>query len=113
VLFFPPGVYLTGTVLMRSNVKLYVDSGALIRGSRKATDYSVPPSTPGTRPLNRALVLFDNVENAGIAGRGAIDMQGYPWLWHDYQPDIGDGSARSEEGLVNDPTRPRHQALHR
>ena len=94
-------------------MKLYVDSGALIRGSRKATDYSVPPSTPGTRPLNRALVLFDNVENAGIAGRGAIDMQGYPWLWHDYQPDIGDGSARSEEGLVNDPTRPRHQGLHR
>jgi Pectate lyase superfamily protein len=106
VLFFPPGVYLTGTVLMRSNVKLYVDSGALIRGSRKATDYSVPPSPPGTRPLNRALVLFDNVENAGIAGRGAIDMQGYPWLWHDYQPDIGDGSARSEEGLVNDPHGP-------
>ena len=36
-------------------------------------------------------------------GRGAIDMEGYPWLWHDFQPDIGDGKSRSEEGLVNDP----------
>jgi len=32
VLFFPAGVYLTGTVLMQSNVKLYIDAGALIRG---------------------------------------------------------------------------------
>ncbi len=32
-------------------------------------------------------------------------MQGYPWLWHDFQPDTGDGQARSDEGLVNDPHR--------
>jgi hypothetical protein len=36
-------------------------------------------------------------------GRGAIDMEGYPWLWHDVQPDTGDGKARTDEGLVNDP----------
>ena len=30
-------------------------------------------------------------------------MQGYPWLWHDIQPDTGDGRARTPEGLVNDP----------
>lgn len=35
VLFFPTGVYLTGTILMKSNVKLYVDAGALIRGSQQ------------------------------------------------------------------------------
>jgi len=56
----------------------------------------------GARPL-RALVVFNNVENAGLMGRGDIDMEGYPWLWHDFQPDTGDGKARSEEGLVNDP----------
>jgi len=106
VLYFPAGLYLTGTVRMKSNVKLYIDAGALLRGSRHASDYWSPPAPPGVRPLNRSLVLFDHVENAGLAGRGAIDMQGYPWLWHDYQPDLGDGSARSEEGLVNDPHGP-------
>ena len=35
VLFFPAGIYLTGTVMMKSNVKLYVDAGAVIRGSRQ------------------------------------------------------------------------------
>jgi len=105
VLFFPAGVYLTGTVLMQSNVKLYLDAGALIRGSRKSADYVSPPMPAGARPL-RALVVFNNVENAGLMGRGAIDMEGYPWLWHDFQPDSGDGQSRSEEGLVNDPHGP-------
>ena len=102
VLFFPAGVYLTGTVVMQSNVRLYVDAGAVIRGSRKNADYVSPPLPAGTRPL-RALVVFNNVENAGLMGRGAIDMEGYPWLWHDFAPDTGDGKARTEEGLVNDP----------
>ena len=102
VLFFPAGVYLTGEIVMQSNVKLYVDAGALIRGSRHSADYVSPPMPAGGRPL-RAMVVFNNVENAGLAGRGSIDMEGYPWLWHDFAPDTGDGKARSEEGLVNDP----------
>jgi Glycosyl hydrolases family 28 len=102
VLFFPAGIYLTGTILMQSNVKLYVDVDAVIRGSRKSADYVSPPMPSGSRPL-RALVVFNNVQNAGLMGKGAIDAEGYPWLWHDFQPDLGDGSARSEEGLVNDP----------
>jgi hypothetical protein len=103
VLFFPPGVYLTGTVLMQSNVKLYVDAGAQIRGSRKAADYHPLPAPPGSRPI-RAMFIFDKIENAGLMGKGSIDMQGYPWLWHDFQPDdTADADARDEEGMVNDP----------
>jgi hypothetical protein len=102
VLFFPPGVYLTGTVLMKSNVRLYVDAGAVIRGSGKSADYVSAPSAPPGRPL-RALIVFDSVENAGLAGRGAIDMEGYPGLWHDFQPDTSDGRARDAEGKVQDP----------
>ncbi len=105
ILFFPAGVYLTGTIVMQSNVTLYIDAGALIRGSRKSADYGSPPMPAGARPL-RALVVFNDVENAGLMGRGTIDMEGYPWLWHDFQPDTGDGKARSEEGLVNDPHAP-------
>jgi hypothetical protein len=102
VLFFPPGVYLSGTILMKSNVRLYVDAGALIRGSTKSADYPSPPVPPGARPL-QAFVIFDNVENASLAGRGAIDMDGYPRLWHDFQPDTSDGRARDADGKVLDP----------
>src|ERR1035438_4154730 len=80
VLYFPPGIYLTGTVSMKSNVKLYVDAGALIRGSTKSADYPSVPTPAGGRQL-RALIVFNDVENAGLAGRGAIDMDGYPRPW--------------------------------
>jgi hypothetical protein len=105
VLFFPKGgVYLTGLVAMKSNVKFYVEAGAAIKGSIKNADYVLPPATGAVgRRRERALFFFENVENASIMGRGTVDAQGYPWLWHDIQPDTGDGKARTPEGLVNDP----------
>ena len=104
VLFFPTnGVYLTGTLLMKSNVKLYVDMGAVIRGSGKSADYTPAPAPAGGRPPSRALIVFNNVENAGLMGRGTIDMDGYPKLWFDFAPDTSDGRARSDNGLVKDP----------
>ena len=102
VLYFPPGIYLTGTVVMKNNVKLYVDAGAVLRGSTKNEDYPTPPASTVGRAM-RALIVFTGVENAGLAGRGAIDMQGYPKLWHDFQPDTSDGKARDADGKVNDP----------
>ena len=94
VLFFPAGVYKTGTVVMKSNVKFYVDAGAVVRGSTKAADYGTP---------RKALFVFDGCTNVGLAGRGTIDMDGYPRLWHDFQPDTGDGRARDADGKVIDP----------
>jgi hypothetical protein len=102
VLFFPAGVYLTGTVLMKSNVKLYVDLGAVIRGSTRNSDYGSAPAPVEARRF-RALVVFDNVENARLMGPGTIDMDGYPKLWHDFQPDTSDGRARDADGKVLDP----------
>jgi len=94
VLFFPPGVYKTGTVVMKSNVRFYVDAGAVVKGSTNAADYGTP---------RKAMFVFDNCDNAGLAGRGAIDMDGYPRLWHSFQPDTGDGHARDADGKVIDP----------
>ena len=102
VLYFPPGVYLTGTVFMKSNVKLYVAAGAVIRGSSKNADYISAPTPPGGRQL-RAFIIFDHVENAGLMGQGTLDIEGYPWLWHDFQPDTPDGHARDADGKVLDP----------
>jgi hypothetical protein len=105
VLFFPKGgVYLTGLVVMKSNVKFYVEAGAVIKGSTKNADYVLPPAPSGAGGRReRALFFFSNVENASLMGRGTVDAQGYPWLWHDIQPDTGDGRSRTAEGLVNDP----------
>ena len=106
VLFFPTGVYMAGTLFMKSNVRLYVDADALIKGTGKMADYTSSPPAPGAPPGGRQLraqIIFDNVENAGLMGRGAIDMQGYPKLWYDFAPDTADGLARNEDGIVKDP----------
>jgi hypothetical protein len=108
VVFLPKGgAYLTGLVDMKSNVKLYIEAGAVLKGSTKNADYVLPPGvTPGGRGggrAQRALFFFNNVENASIMGRGTVDAQGYPWLWHDMQPETGDGKSRTPEGLVIDP----------
>ena len=60
------------------------------------------PSPAGGRQL-RAFIVFNGADNAVLAGRGAIDMDGYPRLWHDFQPDTSDGRARDAEGKVLDP----------
>jgi hypothetical protein len=102
VLFFPAGIYVSGTVNMKSHVTLYVDAGAVLRGSTKAADYPTPVVGAGRRAL-KGFIEFNDVENAGLAGRGTIDMQGYPLLWHDVQPDTGDGHARDADFKVLDP----------
>ena len=91
-LFFPKGVYKSGNIMMKSNVRFYVDVDAVILGSTKAADYP-----------QRAFVTFNNCVDASLAGRGTFDMQGYPDLWHDFQPDTGDGKARELGGKVIDP----------
>ena len=36
----PCGVYVTGSIRIRSNVELYLESGAILKGSRDPEDYS-------------------------------------------------------------------------
>jgi len=64
--YFPPGTYLSGTLHLRDNVRLYLDSGAVLLGSRNAKDYK-----PGH------LIMAQDVNNIGIAGNGCIDGQAH------------------------------------
>ena len=82
VLFFPRGgVYLTGTVMMKSNVTLYVEAGALIKGSDNIADYPPQRLAPSDSSANSGwLFWFDDIANARLRGRGTIDANGYPEL---------------------------------
>jgi len=88
----PAGVFLTGTLKMRSHVTLHLAPGAVLRGSGEPAHY---PKDPGRRETGSdesiasadqryqgrtmtfsRLILFDGVEDARIAGRGTIDGNG-------------------------------------
>lgn len=64
IVYFPKGVYASGTLNMRSNASLYLSSGALLSGSSEAKDFS------------QQFIAFEHVSNAKIYGPGVIDLHG-------------------------------------
>lgn len=65
---FPPGIYLSGSIRLKSHVQLHLQKGATLLGSTDRSRY---------QRLNfLALVMADNQENIGVSGEGVIDGQG-------------------------------------
>jgi hypothetical protein len=81
MVYMPPGVYLSGTVVLKSNVTLYLEAGATLLGSTSLADYSARPGpSPDADANQKHLVFARDAENVGLAGLGTIDGQG-PAYW--------------------------------
>ena len=77
--YFPAGKYLIGSVFLKSNVTIYVSSGATILGSKSLTDYK--EHQPKLKSYNDiflkySLIYAEDAENISIKGEGTIDGQG-------------------------------------
>lgn len=74
------GCFLSGTVQLKSNVTLWIESGAVLQGSDKPEDYPALitsyPVVSGEFTLDRTLVYAENAENILVAGNGIIDGGG-------------------------------------
>ena len=75
----PPGHYRSGTIVLRSNVTLHLEAGAVLSGSTDLADY--PSHIPAFRSFTdtyteKSLIYAENVEDIAIEGRGLIDGQG-------------------------------------
>jgi hypothetical protein len=82
---FPPGVYLTGTFELLSNVTLEVMAGAVVEGSKDVADYGstaeygfghvygVNSTGEGDRV---GIIVARNAESIAIVGQGVIDGSG-------------------------------------
>jgi Glycosyl hydrolases family 28 len=65
---FPAGIYLSGSICLKSHVSLHLEKGATLLGSTDRSHY---------QRLNfLALVMADKQEHIGISGEGVIDGQG-------------------------------------
>jgi hypothetical protein len=77
VVYLSPGVYLAGTVVLKSNVTLYLEAQATLLGSKDLADYAHFPGPSEKGDANQKhLVFARGAENVGIAGPGRIDGQG-------------------------------------
>lgn len=77
MVYLPPGTYLSGTVILQSNVTLYVEAGATLLGSKSLADFSPQPGpAAGGDAGQNHLIFARDAEDLGIAGPGKIDGQG-------------------------------------
>jgi polygalacturonase len=75
----PPGRFLSGTLVLKSNVRLWLESGAVLLGSTNLADY--PEKRPAFRSFtdtytDKSLIYAENADNIAIEGHGVIDGQG-------------------------------------
>ena len=66
----PPGVYITGTIQLKSNIYFEIQAGATIKASPEINDFVTYENIVGG---NQSLFLGKNISNAGITGKGTID----------------------------------------
>ncbi len=75
----PAGMYMTGTLVLRSHVNLYLEQGATLYGSTRLEDYR-PMKTDyvslRTQTATVQLLYADHVEDVSISGHGTIDGRG-------------------------------------
>ena len=88
--YFPPGVYLSGTLFLSSFVNIHLDKGAILLGSHRLEDY--PETIPELRSYTdnytvRSLIYAEGKDNIAITGVGIIDGQGakFPVVRHPYK----------------------------
>ncbi|MFC0877297.1 glycoside hydrolase family 28 protein [Saccharicrinis sp. FJH2] len=81
-IFFPAGEYLTGPVVLKSNITIFLDAGALLKFSDDFDDYlpMVQSRWEGTDVVNFSPLFYAFKDsNITITGRGRIDGQGKKW----------------------------------
>ena len=65
----PPGTFITGPVFLRSNTDIYLESGAVLKGSENIDDYKVNGDIHG-------IFYCEDETNISISGHGTIDASG-------------------------------------
>lgn len=84
IVYLQNGVFISGTIILKSNVHLYVASGAVLKGSNDLEHFpnlsSRYPSYEGDMKTNKMLIYAEDAENITISGRGTIDGNGDAWI---------------------------------
>jgi polygalacturonase len=79
---FPKGIFLSGSIILKSNVTLYFEEGSVLLGSTNPKDYvnmafeGRPISPKKDDNSQMALILAHKANNIALKGKGTIDGQG-------------------------------------
>jgi polygalacturonase len=77
IVYIAPGTYLTGMLVLKSNVTLYLETGATILGSKNVEDYLPHPGMDAkSDAVQKRFIYARKADNVAICGFGTIDGQG-------------------------------------
>jgi polygalacturonase len=85
IVVFDPGVYVSGSIFLKSNVHLRIDKGVLILGSQSFDDYpDIDTRIAGIEmKWPAALINAIDVKNVAITGKGIVNARG-KFCWDKY-----------------------------
>lgn len=83
----PAGVFISGTILLKSGVCIYLEENAVLKASENQQDYEIisglnPKGEPMFGKSGSFLIFAEKVKNISIQGTGKIDGSGASF-WHD------------------------------
>ncbi|MBM1104530.1 glycoside hydrolase family 28 protein [Aurantibacter crassamenti] len=82
IVVFPKGRFLSGSIVLKDNVELFFEEGAVLLGSTNPSDYHKinfegRPSSPKKDDNSQlALILANKANHIKLSGKGTIDGQG-------------------------------------
>jgi polygalacturonase len=86
----PPGKFVTGTVVLLSNVNFHLEPGSVLIGSRDTTDYLKMESTLFEEGYNRfGMICAVDAVNLSITGTGEINGNGTSFMNGLDKPHVG------------------------
>ncbi len=94
----PTGIYITGTIKLKSHVNLHLEKGAILKGSQNLEDYDSSFTRHG-------MILGEDVYNISISGQGTIDAQGtifYDTTVNHTYPEFDKQMIRQKEGYMRE-----------
>src|SRR5688500_3936253 len=111
----PRGTFLSGPIVLKSNIDLHLDDGATILFSRDFDDYPLVETDWEGLPDVRCVspISGEGLRNVSITGKGTIDGQGEAWRpvkkWkmtpQQWDTLIASGGVLNDDGSMWYPTR--------
>jgi polygalacturonase len=86
---FPAGRYLTGAIILESNITLDLQAGSeLLYSANPADSPIVPNRWESTAAFTHAPLIYANAKvNIAVTGRGTLNGQGANWWWRNGRHD--------------------------
>ena len=78
----PAGLWITGTIELKSGVELHLSTGAILQGSDNLADYRQKTEVAGEYGGSASgfLIIADECDNIAITGLGTIDGRGLHFM---------------------------------